>query len=1001
MQGSFSDDALEAALFGWMEEGVIADFSEYFDFGATCMRPDGTLYGISGGKCRKGQETDKAAPKPKRGRPKGGKNVAKTAPGEAAARMKAAYDRLVGMDLSRAGGGDNKNLMQDLLRAQKELSIVKDVPAHMPGRKEEISRLEKKVAAAKAKLATAAASGKAASVPAKPQPSEITPKNVLAKLEDAKKGMGKWGDAMERLQGPSGHVAEKDKAEWNKAYDQYGKYAKDYKAALDKQADYKRLYDDVAQRANKVGQEHMREKDPGKRQILESRYNKLVGQLDRLDPAFTQEGTNTWMARLGISEVPASTYGSKSSDKSESAKQRSSATKEVVLSQRALEKDVEKKLQDWNRAQLSEEKAYKNLQNAKQDQREPEKIDALRKTYKEKVAENDKAEREWRDANAKVTAAANKGQTLLTRQSDRPSVEMLKKEAKDYQRLVDGMQGRGVNNTDLAVARIGLEARKDLIKDKKQYQDERIVNSMNLSPAAKAVQRLNGNAERKAGVKLREAQKLREAIKNEKDPSKKAKLQKNLDEAVRLQLLARDEVQKNWDKYNAAKQASKQKAEAILADAKQAPRIRKLGDDLAAASLVVKDLNRKQQNLDAAFNVMLQRREAAETRLALNQQRANKYASMIANAKSPSEKQLLQDARKKAQPVLNREATSAMKAMAHAEKALAKIEKARIKVGDDILKAQKARNDAGQVLDKIKAKGTAATDRTKYARQDAASTLKSIEHARKAGKLEILGGARPDLDLDVGAGSGSKRLSAGAYGTTFRKGDATIKYGRIGQDEASAMGRAHAAGVGPQVFKGERVQGRGESDGRFAYEYVKGKPLMDMVKAGNVPMAVKEEFWKNRAKMHLIYVAHNDLHPGNAIVGRNGSVKFIDFGLARVGEKAALGEALGMNRIPGRGQGNPFNFSDDGDRQAKRWGRAFADGGDGKIPANLQRIMDNRQNVERAMIKDGFSRDQVKYFMDGGNYFRADDGHFQRANWANMSDDAAARYLNILYDGVV
>ena len=97
MLGNFDPDILISA-----KEALAQEFGiDNYDFGTTCERPDGTRYGISGGQCRKGREVDPAEKK-KKGRPKGKKNMPKAEkPTDTAERMKKAFDKRVGIDLSK------------------------------------------------------------------------------------------------------------------------------------------------------------------------------------------------------------------------------------------------------------------------------------------------------------------------------------------------------------------------------------------------------------------------------------------------------------------------------------------------------------------------------------------------------------------------------------------------------------------------------------------------------------------------------------------------------------------------------------------------------------------------------------------------------------------------------------------------------------------------------------------------------------------------------------
>ena len=82
--------------------------------------------------------------------------------------------------------------------------------------------------------------------------------------------------------------------------------------------------------------------------------------------------------------------------------------------------------------------------------------------------------------------------------------------------------------------------------------------------------------------------------------------------------------------------------------------------------------------------------------------------------------------------------------------------------------------------------------------------------------------------------------------------------------------------------------------GFIAMELVEGQPLSARLAAGALPVEEVLRFGLQLtdalAKAHAAGIVHRDLKPGNVMVGEDGRVKVLDFGLAKLTEAAPLGE---------------------------------------------------------------------------------------------------------------
>jgi len=87
----------------------------------------------------------------------------------------------------------------------------------------------------------------------------------------------------------------------------------------------------------------------------------------------------------------------------------------------------------------------------------------------------------------------------------------------------------------------------------------------------------------------------------------------------------------------------------------------------------------------------------------------------------------------------------------------------------------------------------------------------------------------------------------------------------------------------------------GDADGMLfiAMEYVEGKTLRELLTAGSLPsrkvLEIGEQLADGLAKAHDAGILHRDLKPDNVMVSKDGFVKILDFGLAKLGAAPADG----------------------------------------------------------------------------------------------------------------
>ena len=333
------------------------------------------------------------------------------------------------------------------------------------------------------------------------------------------------------------------------------------------------------------------------------------------------------------------------------------------------------------------------------------------------------------------------------------------------------------------------------------------------------------------------------------------------------------------------------------------------------------------------------------------------------------------------------------------------------------------RDDLVQKIDEDLAKlGVKADEPLK----GSAKTIAAIQSARAFDKQMAKEQLRRDGDQtfdqwDETTGTGAKKLGQGSYGTVMKSKDGTyaVKRGDISDTEAKLIQKLGDADLGPKLIAAD-VDGPGYNGapgvnnrrGRIAMSVVPGSPIGTKKpdkEIGGVKVA--DAYWKARADLHRMGIAHNDMHIDNVLIDRKGKGRFVDMGLAQDNPKAAFAEAMGAFEKPrGAMVTRAAGVQGQGDWQVRRWdgtaGRLLS-AAHGNEPSRRElerrapiaaRVLDNKNALQFRMQKDGYSKDDIATIMDHG--LRNDPSTYSQGVWQRVSDDQAREYINILYDGV-
>jgi hypothetical protein len=308
---------------------------------------------------------------------------------------------------------------------------------------------------------------------------------------------------------------------------------------------------------------------------------------------------------------------------------------------------------------------------------------------------------------------------------------------------------------------------------------------------------------------------------------------------------------------------------------------------------------------------------------------------------------------------------------------------------------------------------TGASRRTRVKREDS----KDIDAKLANEPLDRVGDKKYDGWADSYA-SGSKVLGAGSFGTAIRHSDkkTVVKRGDVSSTEPELIKRVGDADLGPKLIAAdldgpgrEPTSGVDVRRGRLAMGFVPGTPIGKKKPerlVGGVKVA--DAYWKARADLHRLGIAHNDMHIENVLIDKTGKGRFVDMGLAQGSPKAALAEAMGAFE-PIRGTVKKSRQGrTPGDWQVKRW-----EGTGGGLLGNsttsglrelqkkaplLARVRENKNAVQFALKKRGFTDQEISDIINHG--IRSPMSSYNKGVWSKLTDQDALDLINMLYEGV-
>jgi len=284
----------------------------------------------------------------------------------------------------------------------------------------------------------------------------------------------------------------------------------------------------------------------------------------------------------------------------------------------------------------------------------------------------------------------------------------------------------------------------------------------------------------------------------------------------------------------------------------------------------------------------------------------------------------------------------------------------------------------GELLNKFKDLNGAKNyikNRTERLAKEAKQEDKQLANAPKNVK-EMALAYREGKTLGKGV-MGEVRLNAGPPPSVIKKGE-------VGENEAAALKKLERTGVAPKLLGNTGVKDAKEVEMQLGGHVNAGKGMIQMSEASGKPSwpygerpevaaARLDSLMEARAKMHMAGVAHNDMHPGNVFYDpATKKSQIVDFGLAQIGPKFALAEALGTNR--------------DEDYQSQDH---FENTGGLKASSRYQRFEANREKLLKKLKYENRDAPGIRNRME------------DQPEWLqNMSDAQAEKYVKELYDGV-